>query len=245
MNYLKKLFYTPQQYHLFLMLCLTTLFDFGLLAVRFYKINFDWSAVDSLKGLFIFDRGSTFLFLALNLFLAWMPYWISMTLKTIERTTNSKILLGFVFCCWLLFFPNAPYIITDLIHIKHRPPLPIWYDALLIFSFAWTGLMLGFASLMTVQTMLQKYLSSWTAGTIVLTTLTLCGFGIYLGRFQRFHSWHIITYPKELAYDISHTLLHPFAHAGTLGLAVVLSGFLILGYLTVLVIVQPRQQRNQ
>lgn len=241
MKFLKKLFYTPQQCHLFLMLCVTTLFDFALLALRFWKINFDFSSIHSLKELFIFERGVTFLFLVLNLFLAWMPYWISMTFKMIDSKTNSKLLLGFVFCCWLLFFPNAPYIITDLIHIKHRPPLPIWYDALLIFSFAWTGLMLGFASLMTVQTMLRKYFSSRAAGTIVLTSLTLCGFGIYLGRFQRFHSWHIITYPESLLHDITNALLHPFAHAGTLGLAVVLSGFLILGYLTVLTIISDQE----
>lgn len=242
---MKKLFFNQQQLLLFYVLCSTTLFDFGLLALRFWLIDYDFSQVTDFWDLFYHHRSMTFLFLVFNLFLAWMPYWISMSFKTLDEKCKTPILLSLVAGLWLLFFPNAPYIITDLIHIKSRPPVPVWYDALLIFSFAWTGLMLGFASLLAFQTLLQKYFSKWTVGSIILTVLSLAGLGVYIGRFQRWHSWHILTSPEALIMDIGHRLLHPLSYANTLGLAVVLTGFLILGYITVLIVIHPNIQSKK
>ena len=81
----------------------------------------------------------TYIFLAWNLFLAWIPFALSQKLSTI----NNRWKIFFVTALWLLFLPNAPYIITDFLHLKQRMPIPYWYDILLLFSAALNGLLLG------------------------------------------------------------------------------------------------------
>lgn len=216
---------------LFWLLTLTTVFDFILLGYRLNYISFDFSMFASISDIAYLRGIPTFFFLAWNLFLAWIPYLLSLTLK---RLTNFKILTVLVFVSWLLFFPNAPYIITDLLHLKYRPPVPMWYDVLMFFAFAWTGLILGFASLLEVQKFLSKRLSPGFVRLIVIGALGLCGFGVFVGRFQRWNSWDVLSNPFRLCFDMFEILINPMAHWGTFGLTFVLSGLLILGYYTLL-----------
>src|SRR5687767_13354522 len=90
-----------------------------------------------------------YIFLASNLFLAWLPFMISNRLSSSQKLRNwqSYCLLSL----WLLFFPNAPYIITDFLHLKERDPVPLWYDVLLLFSASFNGLMLGFLSVQNID----------------------------------------------------------------------------------------------
>ena len=71
-----------------------------------------------------------FMFLNWNLFLAIVPWTIS-TMLIVKNSTKlpSLVLLIVV---WLLFFPNSPYILTDLFHLKARNSAPIWFDFVLI-----------------------------------------------------------------------------------------------------------------
>src|SRR6476661_5843672 len=66
-------------------------------------------------GLLFFRVGYTgqfsFLFLAWNLFLALIPYTISLRIKDIS---GNRLLFGVAFTTWLLFLPNSFYILTDL-----------------------------------------------------------------------------------------------------------------------------------
>src|SRR5688572_16462248 len=80
-----------------------------------------------------------YIFLAWNLFLAWIPFAISQHIKNVTARWKVFLLIGL----WLLFLPNAPYIITDFLHLKLRPPAPYWYDILLLFSASLNGLLLG------------------------------------------------------------------------------------------------------
>ncbi|MFK7932786.1 MAG: DUF1361 domain-containing protein [Saprospiraceae bacterium] len=244
MKFINSFFYHRQQRDLFLILIATTFFDCLLVLTRLWRVDFNWSSIQSFEDIYHLRGSTSFLFLIFNLALAWIPYLVTLALPKVAKWKFTMSISFGLLIIWLLFFPNAPYIITDLIHIKSRPPIPLWFDALLIFSFAWTGLMVGFASLLTVQTFLVKHFSIKTVWILVSSALVLCGFGIYLGRFQRWHSWHIIEHPYALLSSIFETLTHPVANAGTLSIAVVLSGFLMLGYLTISIITRPIKTKN-
>jgi len=85
-----------------------------------------------------------FLFLIWNLFLAFLPWAFSSLVFLKPKFQKSKIIVFIVLFLWLLFFPNAPYIFTDLFHLRRHASIPMWYDLVLILSFAWTGLLFGF-----------------------------------------------------------------------------------------------------
>lgn len=244
MKFINSFFYHQQQRNLFFILVITTFFDIALIFARLWHLDFDWSSVHSLQDMYFVRGGTSFFFLIFNLALAWIPCLLTLLLPKMRKMRFTTISSLGIVLLWLLFFPNAPYIITDLMHIKMRPPIPLWFDTLLIFSFAWTGLMVGYASLLTVHTFLRHHFSKKLTWFLIFNALTLCGFGIYLGRFQRWHSWHLIEHPQALLSSIFHTLTHPVANASTLGIAVVLSGFLILGYLTLMIITQPQENGN-
>jgi uncharacterized membrane protein len=99
---------------------------------------------------------------------------------------------------WLLFFPNAPYILTDLFHLRHpRESVPVWFDTLLINWFAWTGMLLGVFSLYLMHHIVRKAFGRITGWLFVFFVGTLCGVGIYIGRFLRWNSWDVIFHPID------------------------------------------------
>jgi len=174
----------------------------------------------------------TFLFLAWNLFLALIPFGLSTLLGVANKPLQARLLLP-VGAAWLLFFPNAPYILTDLFHLDARPGVPLWYDLALILSCAWNGLMLAYASLLDMQRLVQLRFGTAASWVFASAALLLSSFGIYLGRYLRFNSWDVVTNPLTLFYDIVSRLLHPFSYPGTWGVTVVFGVFLLLGYGTV------------
>lgn len=171
----------------------------------------------------------TYIFLLWNLFLAWVPYGLSLLVA--NRKPRPAWLLLPVLGTWLLFLPNAPYILTDLVHLKARHGVPFWYDLMLILSFAFSGLLLGWISLLNVQQQLQHWIRPAYSWVLVALTSLACGFGIYLGRVLRYNSWDILSDPYALLQDVAAPLLHPRAHVGTIGTTLAFSGFLFLGYL--------------
>ena len=173
-----------------------------------------------------------FLFLAWNLFLALIPYGLSTLLGLAKGPLRARLLLP-VGAAWLLFFPNAPYLITDLFHLDTRPGIPLWYDLALILSCAWNGLMLAYASLTDMQALVRQRLGFAAGWGFAVLALLLSSFGIYLGRYLRFNSWDVLSNPLTLFYDILDRLLHPLSHAGTWGVTMVFGVFLVLGYGTV------------
>lgn len=228
-----------QKSQLFSLLALSTLFNFALLGFRLIYIEYDFSQIESFYDLARFRGKQTFFFLIWNLFLAWVPFWIAISL---ERLAYSRVLLALGLICWLLFFPNAPYIITDLIHLKYRAPVPFWYDLMMIFSFGWTGLLLGFLSLLEVQMVLEKRLNQWLANSLVGISILLCGLGIYIGRFQRWNTWDVLANPFDLMEEVISVLLHPLSNIKTLGIAIIFAVLIFLGHLTLMVLKKPRSE---
>ena len=110
---------------------------------------------------------------------------------------------------WLLFFPNAMYIITDIFHLRERPGIPEWYDLLILFSAAMSGVIVGFLSLQNVEQYLNTRIDKKYIPWVILSFFLLCGYGIYLGRYLRWNSWDIITQPVSLLTDIKQDILHP------------------------------------
>ena len=146
------------------------------------------------------------IFLIWNLFLAWLPLGLAYLVGDMWRQRyigRRGVIVGAGI--WLLFFPNAPYLITDLIHLKAAPDHLIWYDALMSFSFALSGLLTGLYSLLKVHRLVEKIWNSLIAWVTVSGSLVLSSYGVYLGRFGRWNSWDIVTHPFSLVrYSVSN-----------------------------------------
>lgn len=175
-----------------------------------------------------FSGTLSYTFLFWNLFLGVIPFGISTVLS---RFKTPALIFYPLALLWLLFFPNAPYVLTDLIHLRQHYA-PLWYDLLMLFSFAWTSLMFGFVSLADMQRLIQGRFNAVVGWLFAIVALALGSFGIYLGRFLRWNSWDVITEPKQLAWDIVERVTNPLAHIGTFGFTMLLTAFLLLAYLT-------------
>jgi len=189
----------------------------------------------------IYTDSILFLFLNWNLFLAFVPWFFSSLLIVYPSLQKRTVFVFSVLGIWLLFFPNAPYILTDLFHLKRNLLMPIWFDLLLILSFAWTGLMFGFISLWNIERVLKGFIkNNWV--TFISTSLLFVGsFGIYLGRYLRWNSWDIIQQPLELIYDISDRVTNPFKHPTAWGMTILMGIFLNIIYWSFKLV---RKERN-
>lgn len=158
----------------------------------------------------------TFMFLLWNLFLAGIPYLISLIVINSKHIKKSFFLLFVSLILWLVFLPNAPYIITDLIHLKYHPKSIFWFDTILISSFAINGLLFGIYSLSNIHHVLQNKTNSKIACYCIIICSFLSGFGIYLGRYLRFNTWDLLTNPTHLLSNCIESLTNPTAWAITL-----------------------------
>lgn len=192
-----------KRFQLTLLLALMSVFCFSLSVFRFY-----------------FSETKTFLFLNWNLFLAFIPWLATNLIILSKRLQNNKVVLILVLAIWLLFFPNAPYILTDLFHLRVRSSIPIWYDLVVILSFAWTGLTFGFLSLVDIESLASKYMNARLVRGIMFVLLFAGGFGIYLGRYLRWNSWDILNNPLSMLSEIGERFIDPFSHPRTWGMTI-------------------------
>src|SRR5262245_56777006 len=137
-----------------------------------------------------------------NLFLAWIPFGLAVYAYEGYRKGMGRFQLWAAGGLWLLFFPNALYIVTDFKWLRELAGAPIWYDILLVSAAAWGGLLLGLTSLYLMQRIVGRAFGALQAWVFALATLALGAFGVYLGRFERWNSWDVITRPWLIAQDL-------------------------------------------
>jgi uncharacterized membrane protein len=170
------------------------------------------------------------LFLLWNLFLAWIPLLLALLIWRFRQYLVLTVALGFF---WLLFLPNAPYLVTDLIHLRPTTEAPMWYDLGMLFSFALVGLALGLHSLHIMQRLVQGRFGVLVGWTFALTAAVLSGFGIYIGRFLRWNSWELFLHPLRLASDVLATLTTPASLVKLLTVVLLFGAVTIVGLLMI------------
>lgn len=153
-----------------------------------------------------------FKMLSWNLFLAWIPLVVVLFLREgLESRQLPKWTFWPGLAFWLLFLPNSPYIITDLFHVRDVSEETVWFDTMMIFMCALTGLLTGLYSQLLVHRMLHQRMGHVRTWAVMIGCLVLTSFGIYLGRFIRLNSWNLFTDPLALAQIIGRSLVTPFA----------------------------------
>lgn len=175
----------------------------------------------------------TYLFLPWNLFLAYIPLaitlWIQRDIRLLEKQWKFVLLL----LAWILFIPNSFYIITDLFHLTHVDTAPKWFDLLLLFSFAWNGLLFGLLSVRKMEVFTNIQWGARFSGIFVFVVMWLSAFGIYIGRYLRYNSWDVLTDPFSLLSETGEMVLHPFTYGVAWGMTLCYAAFMCLLYFTV------------
>ncbi len=176
-----------------------------------------------------FYSGTGFYFFYIwNFLLAVIPLFISRQLSLQKKPWHNGVLL----CIWLLFLPNAPYIVTDIIHFDYRPPVPAWFDLLIVASAAWNGLFAAIVSLLQVEHFLKSRYPRHVFFFMGCTVL-LCGYGVYIGRFWRFNSWDVFTRPAEVMARVFSPVMNPLSHIPVWSFTIAFASMLLLAYYTV------------
>jgi len=161
-----------------------------------------------------------FYFLESNLFIGSFPTIIIAWLIDMYHNRMGKFIFWFAVTLWILFYPNAPYMISDLIHNSESPSDPkykelIVYDTLIIFSIAMLSVFIGFLSLKVMfRIMIEKYGKRFARWFITLTLVLSC-LGFYMGRELKsgldvgnkyMYSWEIFLDPVKIITTTWHSL---------------------------------------
>ena len=158
---------------------------------------------------YVLVGSGVYFYLIWNLFLSWIPYGISLIMDTIchsKRMTRKGLLLFILGAVWLLFYPNAPYMITDFIHLQQHGGFLIWYDLAVFTLFIWTSFLLGYMSIYLVFRMISTKFNPFWGGIFVFIVLYISSYAIYLGRFMRWNSWDILANPIALLISMLQNL---------------------------------------
>lgn len=151
-------------------------------------------------GAFLF--GPVHGFMLWNLFLAAIPAVLALALFTFPIRRGVGWWVGFT--GWVLFLPNAPYLLTDVVHMIHdiqRSHSDKW--AYLVIATYGVLFALGLASyafsLQCFRWFLRRNVSSLLVAPTIIVVHGLCVVAMYLGRVIRLNSWDVFTAPQQVA----------------------------------------------
>ena len=172
-----------------------------------------------------------FRFLVWNLVLAWIPLLLSLGVYDAYRRGRSLLWVAPMIVLWLLFLPNAPYIVTDFVHLSASSRAPLWFDGVELSAFAWTGMLLGFVSLYLVHAVLRDRYGAPFGWSAVLFVLALSGVGVYLGRVKRWNSWDLLTQPGQRLAELHAHVGDPAGLAKAIAVSAGVTSLLAASYL--------------
>jgi uncharacterized membrane protein len=173
---------------------------------------------------------ASFRFLIWNLFLAWIPFGLAVFVYDRWRRRGAGLTLFLLAAPWLLFFPNAPYIATDFVHLQQDPLAPYWFDAVTISAFAWMGVLLGFASLYLMQAVVRQWRGELAGWIFAVVAIGLGSLGIYLGRFLQLNSWDAVEHPSVLPRILHAVARDPFAYQEAIAVTLLFTFALMFAY---------------
>ncbi len=183
--------------------------------------------------LIIFHR-YYFSFLVWNLFLGLVPFWLAKYFQILSQQNSwprffKKILLVLTAFLWLIFLPNAPYLVTDLIYLQYSSQFSFVLDLAMLGSFAMLGFLLGILSLELMKHEIGRIFGEKVKFPLMVAVSLLSGFAIYLGRFVRWNSWDIMTHPLGLIYNIFQLLITPLQHPEMIATTLCFAAAMIAG----------------
>jgi uncharacterized membrane protein len=169
----------------------TNLLIISSLTLSFVRICIEWEMV--------------YMFLVWNLFLAWLPLFFSSKANKVNNKYGQLALLGLA----LLFIPNASYLITDFVHFRNGSHINVWFDMVLFFSYALTGLTLTMYTIDNlVQTLKARY-SKFISSIFHFIVFPIIGCGIYVGRIERWNSWDVFVHPFRFTSEMIQIVSSP------------------------------------
>ena len=194
----------------------------------------------------VYAHTGHFQFLIWNLFLAWIPLVLAALAyrQSVRRGMLARFLVVPTAIVWLLFFPNAPYIVTDFVHLgQFHDNVPLWYDVMLIAWYAWTGLLLGIVSLRLMQEIVTRAAGAVAGWGLVAIVTVLGSVGIYWGRFLGWNSWNVFQAPLALFDKAFDRANQPNASARMLGFTVLFALLFLFVYVAVYLVGRPGDRR--
>ncbi|MBW4580578.1 MAG: DUF1361 domain-containing protein [Tildeniella nuda ZEHNDER 1965/U140] len=138
-----------------------------------------------------------------NLFLAFIPLVLSFWLFR-RRTIDRSALWWLGWIVFIAFLPNAPYLLTDIIHLIRgtRAGYATWIIALVFIPLHIAAITSGFEAYVVALINQGHYLKQQGQRHLVLWSELamhgLCAIGIFLGRFRRYNSWDLVTDPGNV-----------------------------------------------
>lgn len=139
-------------------------------------------------------------FLLRNLSAGFLPLLIAFLLKEFnDKFSNVFFWIGSVL--WVLFYPNAPYMISDLIH-GDMDNVIIIPDTLVIFSIALVSIFYGLLSLKIMYTLFTKRSGKRLANIAITISLLLSCLGFYMGRILLFFSIDALKNPIHVIKEV-------------------------------------------